>query len=143
MLNEQTVDINILLFLENYNGTLGMTIDHGDQTVTVPSCISDSEIQINFTMTPPCDIVINTFNKQICDTELLSDGKIGRDKHIKILKLVVDKLEVPDHILYKILRQETETAGIVNGPYFGHNSKCFISFDTANTLKWHLRQLLY
>lgn len=81
----------------------------------------------------PEDIEIEFFGKnQGVDTLVDANGKIIKDKHVKIESISLDGIELPKNFLTKGIRLVTEDQNEIFTNYVGFNSRTCIQFTRSN-----------
>lgn len=132
-----TAQITFNFTIGHYNGTMGMTILSDDIEVISQDVFSDTSFSCTLDVKWPSKLTINVFNKGPNDTLVGENDKILQDKFIKIDDFVVDKMKIPDYLLFDIIVLDTGT-NQVKGPYLGFNGTVNINFDKEDSFIWHL-----
>ncbi len=87
----------------------------------------------------PSIVTIKVDGKGPVDTEIDSNGKILKDKYIKLDSLLVDRM--PVHILSLVKIPLVTGNRVVNSNYWGFNGTVTFDFDQPNSMLWHLNEI--
>lgn len=121
-------------FVELNNEYMNLNILLSDRFIPVsPAQFRTIEFYINF----PTEIVLDVSGKNMnSDTVLDDQGNIIKDKHIELIKVIIDNIAVPS--LY--LKKWPELDGN-NNSYFGFNGQFKLKFLEKNSFTFLLKAL--
>jgi hypothetical protein len=108
-------------------------INRGTIIPVTPAPIQTVELLIDF----PTEIVLDISGKNMnCDTILDENGSIIKDKHIELIKVVVDHVNVREFYLRKLAELDGN-----NTTYFGFNGMGKLKFSEENSFIFLLKSL--
>jgi len=104
-----------------------------DQIISVaPGWLNKAEV--SFWIDFPSDIKLQVSGKdQNCDTVVDKDGKIIADKHVKLTRVEVDHLMIPDYFLQKWPINDANNVTT----YFGFNDTWKLELSHSNSFQWY------
>lgn len=95
------------------------------------------ETVINF----PADFKILIDGKGPFDTQVDTDGKIVKDKYIKILNIEVDGLACRPHYVHQNITLHTADDQKIVTSYWGFNGTVTLDFSESNSFFWALHSV--
>lgn len=102
----------------------------------------NNTIHLDFFCNLPTKIVFEVGNKNIYDTKLDISGNIIEDKFIKVEKMIVDRLSIPQWILEsKLFRFVPNKGEIKFTNYFGANGRASMSIKESDSFDFFLELL--
>jgi hypothetical protein len=124
----------------HYNGTMSMQIFDGASMIADYKSFDSTIHTFTHTCQWPTNIKIVLGNKNMsCDTQIDQDGKILADKHVRLKKLVVDRVEATAEFI-KTITLETIDDQKIPALYWGFSGEVNINLDQTDSFVWHLKQ---
>lgn len=122
------------------NGTMNLKIFDGSVKIADYDSFDSTDHTFTCSCQWPTTIKIVIGNKNMsCDTQIDKEGKIVADKHIKLKKIVVDRVEVPIEFM-KSITLETNDNQKIQAVYWGFPGQVNICLDQTDSFAWHLKQ---
>jgi hypothetical protein len=112
-------------------GTMLLDIRCGDTRYKLNPGI-DAEIEKNFSISLPNKIIIDVSGKNSEKDTLIENGKIIKDKYIRIKEIRLDSMLVPEDWINGQIRFVTHGTELYTN-YFGFNGHCTIDLLKSNT----------
>ena len=122
------------------NGTMNMQIFDRSVKIADYDSFDSSDCTFTYSCQWPTTIKIVIGNKNMsCDTQIDKEGKIVADKHIKLKKIVVDRVEATTEFMKSITLETTDDQKI-QALYWGFPGQVNICLDQTDSFAWHMKQ---
>jgi len=129
--NQSTVEMEFEFVCVN-DAYMNLSVIYGnDAMIVTPATKQKVVFDIEF----PAKIVLETSGKDMnIDTLLDINGNILADKHIRLSRVIVDRVLVPDAFLQKwpVIRG-------INTTYFGFNDQIVLDFSEKDSFFWLIK----
>lgn len=131
--------IQLKLFFGDFNGTMSLKIQskgHPDIAISDTAGVYDVCLSVDFPNTVRISLTGKRYDS---DTEILSNGTYGRDKHVKLLAMSVGDIPVSEKIMFDICEYQPDTDDMIrNDTYWGFNGIVILNFDSLDAIFWNL-----
>jgi len=137
-----TVNFKVALTFGECNGYMSSQWFVNDVCVATvaPGC---KNVEVEFPIKLPCVITVKVSGKNLLtDTIVDSDGRVLKDKFIKIDSMWLAKHPIPEHIYMNLCEVDTGNDKFKTA-YFGYPGTILINFNETDAIKWHFKNNHY
>lgn len=138
-------ELKISLEVGECNGYMDVNIYVNNELVSQPDLTKnnnstvDVDLQVNF----PFDLKIQVSGKNLNTDTQIDDGKIVKDKYIKLKKLYLARYSVHESVLYSTCSFYPENKSREQNNYFYCNGVAELKFQEPDALVWHVKHNKY
>ena len=120
------------------NGYMNTEIYVNDQLICCPNFVNSNNLILDIPVNFPFDLRIQVSGKNLNTDTHVEDGKIVRDKYVKLKQLYVARYPVNEGVLYNMCLFHPQDKPAEKTNYFYCNGSAVLNFQAPDAMKWLL-----
>lgn len=130
-------ELKLSLEFGEYNGYMAVECYANDRLIATP-VPGASLVIVEAKVDLPLVLTIKVSNKNSNTDTLVQDGKIVKDKYVKIKEIHLARYKVNESVLYNLCEFTPENSDTEKTNYLYRNGTAVLNFQATDALRWHL-----